>query len=79
MDPSSFSPETRVKVELGPRSYDILVVTGGTPHFGAFVRQALDRTWTGPSCRSALIVTDRHLADLSIPWHRGRDGRRPPR
>ncbi len=67
MDSSSLSPETRVKVELGPRSYEIVVVTGGTPHFGAFVRQALDRTWRGPSCRRALIVTDGHLADLSIP------------
>ena len=64
MEPSSLSPEKRLKVELGPRSYEIEVVTGGTPQFGAFVREALDRTWTGSSCRSALIVTDGHLAEL---------------
>jgi len=57
----------RVKVPLGPRSYEIVVVTGRPDLFGAFARGALDRTWAGPACRSALIVTDSHLADLAAP------------
>jgi 3-dehydroquinate synthase len=67
MDSTSLSPDTRVKVDLGPRAYDIQVVTGGTLQFGAFVRQALAKTWAASSCRSALIITDDHLADLSLP------------
>ena len=54
-------------VELGPRSYEIRVVTGQPGGFGPFVRAALDRTWAGRSCRSALLVTDSHLAALSLP------------
>jgi 3-dehydroquinate synthase len=58
--------DIRVAVELGPRSYEIRVVSGRTAEFGRFVRDALDATWAGRSCRSALIVTDEHLADLRI-------------
>ncbi|MFI5455171.1 MAG: 3-dehydroquinate synthase [Isosphaerales bacterium] len=57
----------RVQVPLGPRSYEIVVVTGRPDLFGAFARGALDRTWAGSACRSALIVTDSHLADLALP------------
>ncbi len=67
MDLSSFSPDKRLTVELGLRSYDIEVVTRGAGAFGPYVRRALARSWTGSSCRSALIVTDRNLAELSIP------------
>ena len=67
MDPSPISPEKHVRVELGPRSYDIQVDTRSAARFGPFVRQALDATWTGSSCRNALIVTDGHLAELSVP------------
>jgi 3-dehydroquinate synthase len=56
--------DIRVAVDLGPRSYEIRVVSGRTSEFGPFVRGALDGSWSGRSCRSALIVTDRHLADL---------------
>jgi 3-dehydroquinate synthase len=54
-------------VDLGPRSYEIRVVTGRSAEFGPFVRAALERTWSGASCRTALVVTDSHLADLAIP------------
>jgi 3-dehydroquinate synthase len=67
MDSSTISPENRVRVELGPRSYDIQVDTRSVSRFGPFVRQALAASWTGSSCRSALIVTDLHLNGLSIP------------
>jgi 3-dehydroquinate synthase len=62
MDSSPFSPEKLVKVELGPRSYDIHVDTHSATRFGPFVRQALAATWTGSSCRNALIVTDGNLS-----------------
>jgi 3-dehydroquinate synthase len=67
MEPWSSAPLNCVTVELGPRSYEIEVVTGLVSAFGPFARRALDRSWTGSSCRRALIVTDAHLADLSIP------------
>jgi 3-dehydroquinate synthase len=67
MEPSSFSPEDRLRVELGPRSYEIEVRSASTQAFGSFVQRSLASSWTGSSCRSALIVTDRHLAELSIP------------
>jgi 3-dehydroquinate synthase len=67
MDTCATSPESRVTVDLGPRSYEIHVVTGRTAEFGRFVRAALERTWSGPSCRRALIVTDSHLAELALP------------
>jgi len=61
------SPESRVKVELGFRSYEIRVVTGRPEEFGPFVRAAIERTWSGASCRTALVVTDSQLADLALP------------
>ncbi len=67
MDTVSTSTDSRILVELGPRSYEVRVVTGRSEDFGAFVRDALDRTWSGSSCRSALVVTDAHLADLALP------------
>ncbi len=58
--------ECSINVELGPRSYEIRVVSGQQESFGLFVRSALERTWTGASCRAALIVTDSHVAELAI-------------
>jgi 3-dehydroquinate synthase len=58
--------EIRVPVELGPRSYEVRVVTGRLDEFGRFVRSALESTWSGRSCRSAMIVTDSNVADLSL-------------
>jgi 3-dehydroquinate synthase len=66
MEPLSEGPEIRVAVDLGPRSYDVRVVTGRLGGFGPFARDALRASWAGRSCRSALIVTDAHVADLSF-------------
>jgi 3-dehydroquinate synthase len=57
----------RVRVPLGPRSYEIAVVTRRADLFGAFLRQALERTWAGSACRRALVVTDANLAELGLP------------
>jgi 3-dehydroquinate synthase len=67
MQPSSTTPESVVPVALGHRSYEVRVVSGRVHEFGAFVRSSLDQTWSGSSCRSALIVTDSHLAELALP------------
>jgi 3-dehydroquinate synthase len=66
---NSTSPEIcpTVAVPLGPRSYNIRVVTNDPAGFGPFARAELARTWAGASCRSALIVTDLHIADLGVP------------
>src|SRR5262249_48685651 len=58
--------DIRVAVDLGPRSYEIRVVSGRPADFGPYVRAALDATWAGQSCRSALVVTDEHLASLGL-------------
>jgi 3-dehydroquinate synthase len=58
-------PEVRVRVELGPRSYEVRVVTRGSAELGAFVRSALDATWSGRTCRRALVVTDANVATRS--------------
>jgi 3-dehydroquinate synthase len=57
----SIEPEIRVRVELGPRSYDVCVNSGGEG-FGAFARSALESTWSGRNCRRALLVTDANVA-----------------
>jgi 3-dehydroquinate synthase len=55
-----------VRVELGSRSYEVRVVSGEGPRaFGAFARVALEASWAGRGCRSAVVVTDEHLADLA--------------
>ncbi len=67
MDAPPLSPVSPIKVELGPRSYEVVVTRGNCELFGAFVRAALERTWSGSACRTALLVTDQHLARLSVP------------
>jgi 3-dehydroquinate synthase len=55
-----------VRVELGPRSYEVRVMSGsGAGAFGGFVRECLETSWAGRGCRSALVVTDEHLAGLA--------------
>ncbi len=66
MPTSSTVPESRVEVELGPRSYEVRVVTGQVDGFGPFVREALEHTWSGKSCRAALVISDSHLAELAF-------------
>ena len=67
MDSTATGPEITVAVDLGPRSYDVRVVTAQPESLGPFVRASLNRTWAGRSCRSALIVTDSNVAELSLP------------
>ena len=55
-----------VRVELGPRSYEVRVVTGQIKAFGSFARGALERSPAGRSCRKALIVTDANLATREL-------------
>ena len=60
-------PEIRVSVNLGPRSYEVRVVSDRLDALGAFARSALDATWAGRSCRRALLVTDENVAPLEVP------------
>jgi 3-dehydroquinate synthase len=60
----STGPEIAVRVALGPRSYDVRVLTDGGAWTGlsGFARCALDATWSGRTCRRALVVTDASVA-----------------
>ncbi|MGD0039401.1 MAG: hypothetical protein ABSE84_03110, partial [Isosphaeraceae bacterium] len=58
------SQEIRVPVPLGPRAYEVRVTSGDPGGSGPFARSALDATWAGKACRTALIVTDRNVAGL---------------
>ncbi len=60
--------EIRVRVELGPRSYEVRVVSDRSEAFGAFARAALDATWAGRACHRALLVTDENVAPLEGPF-----------
>ena len=64
MPDASLSQEIRVPVPLGPRAYEVRVVSGDPGGCGPFARSALDATWAGKACRAALIVTDRNVAGL---------------
>jgi 3-dehydroquinate synthase len=59
------SPDLRVAVSLGHRSYEVRVVSGRTSEFGRFARAALDATWAGKTCRRVLIVTDENVRPLA--------------
>lgn len=65
--PDRHPDHLRVHVALGPRSYEILIVTERPESLSGFTRQSLDRGWAGRSCRRALIVTDTHLASQTAP------------
>jgi 3-dehydroquinate synthase len=66
MDRRADPTELRVQVELGTRSYEVVVVTGARNEFGPFVRHALQATWAGRSCRRAVIATDTNVAALGL-------------
>jgi 3-dehydroquinate synthase len=66
MEELEVKAEVRVPVALGPRSYEVRVVSGGSDGFGAFARESLGASWSGRSCRSALMVTDGNLAELGL-------------
>ncbi len=59
--------ETAVPVALGPRSYQVRIVTDRAADFGPFAKSALEATWAGRSCRRGLIVTDENVATLVKP------------
>lgn len=56
-----------VAVDLGDRSYRIDVGRGRWSDMARSLRGALDATWSGQSCRKALILTDDNVADLPYP------------
>ena len=62
---------TSVRVDLGPRSYEIRIAAGEGPEgFARFAARALEATWAGRGCRSALVVTDANLEALAAPYAR---------
>ena len=63
--------EVRVKVDLGPRSYEIVVVSGRPAEFAPFARASLEASWAGRSCRRALIVCDDNVATIVRPYAEG--------
>ena len=54
-----------VRVELGSRSYSIVIVTASLDSFPAFVSRSLQSSWAGRATRRGLIVTDENVAALS--------------
>lgn len=60
--------ETRVRVELGPRSYEVRVVSDRAADFGAFARSCLDASWAGRPCQRALLVTDENVAPMESTY-----------
>ena len=51
LDPVPPPPTARVRVDLGPRSYEVAVVSGDVDGFVPFALDALRRSWAGASCR----------------------------
>ncbi|MFO0906963.1 MAG: 3-dehydroquinate synthase [Isosphaeraceae bacterium] len=63
--PSDRDPDViRVPVNLGPRSYEVRVVSGNPDGFSLFAREALEKTWAGKSCRAALVVSDENVQHI---------------
>lgn len=56
-----------VRVDLGPRSYEIRIVTDQLSALGPFARARVDRSWSAGACRNGLIVTDSNLTDRAGP------------
>ena len=61
-------------VPLGPRTYEVRVVSGQAGAFGSFARGALEKTWAGRGCRRALLVTDEHVSRLAGPFQVALEG-----
>src|SRR5258705_10626617 len=57
-EPAAMSSDSRLRVELGMRSYDILIGAGLIADAGRHIRPLADR---------ALIVTDANVASLHLP------------
>ena len=57
---------TRVRVELGPRAYEIAITHGSSAgDFARFARTSLDATWAGRKSGSAFVITDENVAPLA--------------
>ncbi|MGE3818517.1 MAG: 3-dehydroquinate synthase [Isosphaeraceae bacterium] len=68
-------PDTiRVVVDLGPRSYEVRVVSDRAGEFGQFARESLENSWAGKSCRRALVVTDENVASIAQRYAGELDG-----
>ncbi len=50
-----------VTVPLGPRTYDVRIMSGTFDGFTPFVKSALEATWAGRGSRKALLVTDTNV------------------
>ena len=62
----------RVRVELGPRSYDVLIVTSGKPNeFGEFAKHSLETSWGGRGSRQALTVVDHNVESFADAYESG--------
>ncbi|WZO99226.1 3-dehydroquinate synthase [Isosphaeraceae bacterium EP7] len=64
----------RVPVDLGPRSYEVRVVSDRAAEFGPFAAEALNETWAGRGCKLALVVTDENLSGRVGPYVEGLAG-----
>ena len=56
-----------VRVALADRSYDVRIGSDQAEGFSDFARSALDATWAGKPCRSALVVTDTNVEPQAEP------------
>jgi 3-dehydroquinate synthase len=67
-NPTKTDDEIRVPVQLGARSYEVVVASGRHDAFIPFTRAALEATWSGRACRRALLVTDENVVARSVPY-----------
>lgn len=61
--------EVRVRVSLGPRSYDIVIARGSASGLGRFTRALLDQGRAAGESPRALLVSDAHLDELGMVEH----------
>ena len=67
-DPTNETAE-QLRVELGPRSYDIVIARGPAAGLGRFVRERLDGGRTAGETPRVLLVSDAHLEALGMVEH----------
>ncbi len=67
-DPTNKTAE-QLRVELGPRSYDIVIARGPAAGLGRFVRERLDGGRTAGETPRVLLVSDAHLEALGMVEH----------
>ena len=60
---------TTVRVDLGPRAYDIAIGHDEpAAEFARFARASLNGCWAGRTSRSAFLITDSNVAELAEPY-----------